>query len=103
MKHPTPSDFLIEVTEVRVNVTFKLNGRSHCFGRLTDPEDIARYGPLSRGVEGHVPMIPGSTPRPRSRGWRMRGRESSNDPLAQDCGASLCGARTDHAVAAFSA
>jgi hypothetical protein len=53
MKYPTPSDFLIEVTEVRVNVTFKPNARSYCFGRLTDPEDIARYGPVSRALETH--------------------------------------------------
>jgi hypothetical protein len=51
MKHPTPSDFVIDVTETHVNVTFKSSGRPYRFGRLADPEDIARFGPLSRGLE----------------------------------------------------
>ena len=51
MKHPTPSDFVIDVTEAHVNVTFKPNGRLYRFGRLADPEDIVRFGPLSRGIE----------------------------------------------------
>ena len=51
MRHPTPSDFVIDVTEAHVNVTFKPNGRLYRFGRLADPEDIVRFGPLSRGIE----------------------------------------------------
>jgi hypothetical protein len=54
MRHPTPSDFVIDVTEAHVNLTFKPNGRPYCFGRLADPEDIVRFGPLSRGLETHV-------------------------------------------------
>jgi hypothetical protein len=53
MKHPTPSDFVIDVTEAHVNVTFKPNGCLYCFGRLADPEDIVRFGGLSRGLEAH--------------------------------------------------
>jgi hypothetical protein len=53
MKHPTPSDFVINVTDANVNVIFKPSGRFYTFGRLADPEDIARYGPLSRGLETH--------------------------------------------------
>jgi hypothetical protein len=51
MKHPTPSDFVIDVTEAHVNVTFNPNGRLYRFGRLADPEDIVRFGPLSRSLE----------------------------------------------------
>jgi hypothetical protein len=51
MKHPTPSDFTVEMTETHVNVIFKPSGRHYTFGRLVDPEDIAHYGPLSRGSE----------------------------------------------------
>jgi len=46
MKHPTPSDFIINVEETHVNVIFKPNSDSY-FGRLTGPEDIAGFGPLS--------------------------------------------------------
>ena len=48
MKHPTPSDFLVEVKEGYVSVIFKPSDSHYNFGRLADPEDIARYGPLSR-------------------------------------------------------
>ena len=48
MKHPTPSDFLVEVKEAYVSVTFKPSDSHYSFGRLADPEDIARYGPLSQ-------------------------------------------------------
>jgi hypothetical protein len=48
MKHPTPSDFLVEVKEAYVSVIFKPSNSHYNFGRLADPEDIARYGPLSR-------------------------------------------------------
>lgn len=52
MKHPTPSDFLISVTDANVTVTFKPTGRFYTFGVLSDPDDIAHYGPLSRRFEG---------------------------------------------------
>ena len=54
MKHLTPSEFDITVTDAHVNVTFKPTGRFYTFGRLTDPDDIAHYGPLSRRLEGAV-------------------------------------------------
>jgi hypothetical protein len=46
MKHPTPSDFIVDVQESHVSVIFEPS-HSHSFGRLADPEDIARFGPLS--------------------------------------------------------
>jgi hypothetical protein len=48
MKHPTPSDFIVEAKEAHVSVIFKPSDSHYNFGRLADPEDIARYGPLSR-------------------------------------------------------
>jgi hypothetical protein len=48
MKHPTPSDFIVNVKESHVLVIFKPSESYYNFGRLADPEDIARYGPLSR-------------------------------------------------------
>jgi hypothetical protein len=51
MEHPSPSDFVIDVTDTHVIVTFNPSGRPYTFGRLVDPEDIAQYGPLSRGPE----------------------------------------------------
>ena len=48
MKQPTPSDFLVEVKEAYVSVFFKPSDSHYSFGRLADPEDIARYGPLSQ-------------------------------------------------------
>jgi hypothetical protein len=50
MKHPTPSDFLVEVKEAYVSVIFKPSDSHYSFGRLADPEDIARYGPLSQSL-----------------------------------------------------
>src|SRR4029453_13955784 len=47
MKHPTPSDFIVNVQESHVNVIFKPSNSDYYFGRLADPEDIARFGPLS--------------------------------------------------------
>ena len=47
MKHPTPSDFTVDVQESHVNVIFKPSDSHYSFGRLADPEDIARHGPLS--------------------------------------------------------
>ena len=48
MKHPTPSDFIINVKESHVSVIFKPSESYYNFGRLADPEDIARHGPLSQ-------------------------------------------------------
>jgi hypothetical protein len=53
MKHPTLSDFDIGVTDTHVKVTFKPTGRLYTFGRLSDPDDIAHYGPLSHGLQCH--------------------------------------------------
>ena len=47
MKHPTPSDFIVKVEESHVSVIFKPSNSDYYFGRLVDPEDIARFGPLS--------------------------------------------------------
>ena len=48
MKQPTPSDFIVNVKESSVSVTFKPSDSDYNFGRLADPEDIARHGPLSQ-------------------------------------------------------
>ena len=48
MKHPTPSDFIVNVKESHVSVMFKPTDSYYNFGRLTDPGDIARHGPLSQ-------------------------------------------------------
>jgi hypothetical protein len=48
MKQPTPSDFIVNVKESSVSVIFKPSNSHYNFGRLADPEDIARYGPLSQ-------------------------------------------------------
>src|SRR5262245_2009457 len=47
MKHPTPSDFIVNVEESHVSVIFQPSDSHYSFGRLADPEDIARHGPLS--------------------------------------------------------
>jgi hypothetical protein len=47
MKHPTPSDFIVDVQESHVSVIFKPSDSHYSFARLADPEDIARFGPLS--------------------------------------------------------
>ena len=48
MKRPTPSDFIVNVEKSNVTVIFKPSDSYYSFGRLADPEDIARYGPLSQ-------------------------------------------------------
>ena len=48
MKHPTPSDFIVNVQESHVSVIFKPSNSDYNFVRLANPEDIARYGPLSQ-------------------------------------------------------
>jgi hypothetical protein len=50
MKHPTPSDFTVDVSEAHVSVVFNPSDSQYSFGRLADPDDIARYGPLSRSA-----------------------------------------------------
>src|SRR5215510_13723348 len=42
MKHPTPSDFVVDVQEGHVSVIFKPSDSYYSFARLSDPEDIAR-------------------------------------------------------------
>src|SRR5262249_7156131 len=44
MKHPTPSNFIVKVEESHVSVIFKPSNSDYYFGRLVDPEDIARVG-----------------------------------------------------------
>jgi hypothetical protein len=51
MKTPMPSDFVVDVTDTRVNVVFKPNGNPYTFGRLVDPDDIAHYGPVSHAMD----------------------------------------------------
>jgi hypothetical protein len=53
MKHPTPSDFTVEAKEGHVSVIFKPSDSHYNFDHLADPEDIARYGPLSRSNVRH--------------------------------------------------
>jgi hypothetical protein len=48
MKQPTPSDFIVNVKESSVRVIFKPSNSDYNFVRLANPEDIARYGPLSQ-------------------------------------------------------
>jgi hypothetical protein len=40
MKHPTPSDFLVEVKEGYVSVIFKPSDSHYNFGRLADPRTL---------------------------------------------------------------
>jgi hypothetical protein len=48
MKHPTPSDFIVNVEESHVSVIFKPSDSYYSFGRLADPEDIcASWSALS--------------------------------------------------------
>ena len=53
MKQPTPSDFIVNVKESSVSVIFKPSNSDYNFGRLADPEDIAREA--RRAVAGSVP------------------------------------------------
>jgi len=47
MKHPVRSDFDTLVTDAGVSVTFKQTNSNYSFYRLTDPNNIARVGPVS--------------------------------------------------------
>jgi hypothetical protein len=70
MKHPTPSDFIINVEESHVSVIFKPSNSDYNFGRLADPEDIARFGPLSSPNVRHGQDT--TIHRKKSHGWRTR-------------------------------
>ena len=48
MRHPTPADFIVDVKESHVSVIFKPSDSYYSFGRIADPQDIARHGSLSR-------------------------------------------------------
>jgi hypothetical protein len=56
MKNPTPSDFIVNVEESHVSVIFKPSDSHYSFGRLADPDDIARHGPLSRSPNARHAM-----------------------------------------------
>jgi hypothetical protein len=49
MKQPTKDDFAVDVLEGGggVKVLFKPTQSYYTFGRLADPKDIERFGPLS--------------------------------------------------------
>jgi hypothetical protein len=44
----TLTDFIVNVEESHVSVIFKPSDSHYSFGRLADPEDIVRHGPLSQ-------------------------------------------------------
>src|SRR5262249_26157136 len=94
MKHPTPSDFIVKVEESHLRVIFK-PGNSDCyFGRLADPEDIARFGPLSfPNVRQGILVIPATIHRKKSLRWRARSlsRRSQTHNCPRD--AAPCGVR----------
>src|SRR5262249_35225477 len=75
MKHPTPSDFIVEAKEAHVSVIFKPSDSHYNFGRLADPEDIAQYGPLSRSSNVRHGKT-GDTAY-----WRRRGPKQISMPL----------------------
>src|SRR5262249_30826564 len=74
MKHLTPSDFIVNVEESNVSVIFKPSDSYYSFGRLADPDDIARYGPLSQSqsVDTQKPATLAIIHRKRSHRWRIR-------------------------------
>jgi hypothetical protein len=41
MKHPTPSDFAVDVSEAHVSVAFRPSDSHYSFGRLADPDHRA--------------------------------------------------------------
>ena len=47
MKHATEADFDIKVLEAGVTAIFKPTNSHYSFNRLVEPDDIARFGPLS--------------------------------------------------------
>lgn len=46
---------VVVVEETFVSVAFRQTARRYHFGRLTDPEDVARFGPLSRRQQADQP------------------------------------------------
>lgn len=46
MRHPTKADFDVEVREGGVEVTFRPTNSIMTYDYLTEPEDIARFGPV---------------------------------------------------------
>ena len=84
MKHPTPSDFLVEVKEAYVSVIFKPSDSHYSFGRLADPEDIARYGPLSQSPNAREGKTrdTASIHRTRSHAWRTPWPSRRSQPLS---------------------
>ena len=62
MKHPVRSDFDTLVTEAGVSVTFKQTSSIHSFYRLTDPNNIARVGPVSFAGVQHTGRGTGDYP-----------------------------------------
>ena len=74
MKQPTPSDFIVNVKESSVSVIFKPSSSDYNFVRLADPEDIARYGPLSQSpnVRHGNTWTLATIHRKRSHRWHIR-------------------------------
>jgi hypothetical protein len=71
MKHPTPSDSIVNVEESHVSVIFKPSDSYYNFGRLADPEDIARHGPLSQSPNvRHAKTGDTGGIRRRAHGWQ---------------------------------
>jgi hypothetical protein len=84
MKHPTPSDFLVEVKEAHVSVIFKPRDSHYDFGRLVDPKDIAQFGPLSRSANvGQGSGETGTYPSDETTHGIHVGRQGDRDPLAR--------------------
>ena len=50
--------FIVEVDETCVSVVFEPTDWRYHFGRLADPEDIARYGPLASSPESDLAESP---------------------------------------------
>jgi hypothetical protein len=80
MKHPTPSDFIINIKESHVSVIFKPSNSDYHFGRLADPEDIARFGPLSSLNDTGILATPATIHRKRSHRWRIRWQSRQLQP-----------------------
>ena len=73
MKYPSPADFVIDVTEAHVNVTFKPNGRLYCFAASLIPRTSSGLA-LSREAMRPMAetMLMQSTWKKRSHGWHIR-------------------------------
>ncbi len=53
-EYSAPAAVVVE-EETFVSVTFRQTARRYYFGRLTDPEDVARFGPLARRQQADQP------------------------------------------------